>query len=233
MNNTPDPLKEPRFEDLLARLRGQSVPEPSADFTARTLARLQKPSPRFNGCRALRAAAAIALLLGAGLWMFRPAPVAKAPAPIDILMAAQRADGGWSADEQNLRPRYDTGVTALVLLALIHADPAALNGPQAPAIRAGVAHLIRQQSPDGFFGEDFSGAGFTQYLAGMALQAAARLPNADAAWETAATRAAPHLPSEFQMARLNGNLAHPEAFPSRWVDAGGPAARAAIQMLNR
>ena len=89
-------------------------------------------------------------------------------------MAAQRADGGWSADAQNLRPRYDTGVTALVLLALMHADPAALEGPQAPAIRAGMDHLLRQQGPDGRFGGDFSGTGFTHYLASMAVQAAAQ-----------------------------------------------------------
>ena len=100
MNPARDPLQDPQYADVLARLRGQTAPEPSADFTARTLARLhQKPAPRTAAAfRILRAAAALALLLGAGLWFARtPAPVAHAPAPVDILMAAQRSDGGWSA----------------------------------------------------------------------------------------------------------------------------------------
>ena len=233
MSPAPDPLKDPRFADILSRLHGQAAPEPSADFSARTLARLRKPAPRFGWSRALRAAAALALLLGAGLWIHRPAPVAISATPIDILMAAQRSDGSWSADAQNLRPRYDTGVTALVLLALIHSDPAALDGPQAAAIRSGMGHLLRQQGSDGRFDGDFSGAGFTQYLAGMALQAAARLPNADLAWRDASDRAALHLPPCIQMAKLNSSLAHPEAFPARWADAGGPVTVAALQLLNR
>ena len=235
MKPAPDPLKEPRFEDLLARLRGQVAPVPSADFGDRALARLrQQPAARGATLAIpLRVAAAIALLLGAGLWMLRPAKVVPCRTPIEILMSAQRADGGWSADAQNLRPRYDVGVTALVLLALMHADPAALDGPQAGAIRAGMAHLLRQQSPDGRFGGDFSGAGFTQYLAGMALQAAAKLSGADPTWQTAAAQTAPYLPSEIQMAKLNCHLSHPNAFPTRWADAGGPVTLAAIQMLAR
>jgi hypothetical protein len=235
MNNTPDPLKDPRFEEMLSRLRGQAVPEPSAGFCERTLAglRQQTAGRKVPLILPLRVAAAIALLLGAGVWMLHPAKVAPDPTPIDILMSAQRADGGWSADAQNLRPRYDTGVTALVLLALMHADPAALEGPQSGAIRAGMEHLLRQQSPDGRFGADFSGTGFTQYLAGMAIQAAAKLSGADPAWHAAALQVEPHLPSEIQMAKLNSGLAHPNAFPARWADAGGDVTLAAIQILGR
>ena len=86
---------------------------------------------------------------------------------------------------------------------------------------------------DGRFGEEFSGAGFTQYLAGMALQAAARLPGAETAWREAAARAERHLPTGSQMAKLNGSLAHPETFPERWADAGGPVTLAALEMLRR
>ena len=83
------------------------------------------------------------------------------------------------------------------------------------------------------FGGDFSGAGFTQYLAGMALQAAAKLPGADPAWRTAAAQTAPFVPSEIQMAQFNRHLARPNAFPARWADAGGAVTIAAIQMLQR
>ena len=169
MKNDPDPLQEPRFEKLLAELRAQPVPEPSADFTGRTLARARRSSPRRRSVWLYlpRIAAALALLGAAGLWLARgPAPVARAPAPVDILMAAQRDDGGWSADDQNRRARYDTSVTALALLALLKSGDAPLQGTQAAAIRAGVDHLLRQQQADGRFGGDFSGADFTQYLAG-------------------------------------------------------------------
>ena len=236
MKTLPDPLEDPRFQDVVSRLRAQAMPEPSADFADRTLARLHRiPARRWTlSGIAARAAAVLALLLGAGLWFVRaPVPVAKGPAPIDILMAAQRADGGWSADEQNLRSRYDVGVTALALLALMRAEGTPLAGPPSPAIRAGIAHLMRQQQADGRFGEDFSGAGFTQYLAGMALQAAARLPRAEAAWGEAAARAERHLPTGSQMAKLNGSLAHPETFPDRWADAGGPVTLVALEMLRR
>ena len=238
MKTSPDPLNDPRFEKLVARLRAQAAPEPSADFADRTLARLRRSSARrwtLAGIAA-RAAAVLALFLGAGMWFVRapaPLPIAKAPAPVDVLMAAQRADGGWSADERNLRSRYDVGVTALALLALMQSDAAPLEGPPSAAIRAGIAHLMRQQRADGRFGEDFSGAGFTQYLAGMALRAAARLPGAEAAWREAAARAERHLPTGNQMAKLNGSLAHPETFPDRWADAGGPVTLAALEMLRR
>ena len=236
MKNDPDPLQEPRFEKLVAELRAQPAPEPSAGFTERTLARARQAPPRpRTGWHALpRIAAALALLGAAGWWLARgPAPVARAPAPVDILMAAQRDDGGWSADDQNRRARYDTSVTALALLALLKSGDAPLQGTQAVAIRAGVDHLLRQQQADGRFGGDFSGADFTQYLAGMALQAAARLPGAEPAWIMAAARAAPHVPSGVQMAKLNQSLAHPEHFPPRWAEAGGPVTQAALQMLGR
>ena len=236
MKTTPDPLADPRFESLIARLRAQPAPEPSADFSARTLERIRRTSLRRWNLAGIagRAAAALALLLGAGLWWVRvPAPVAKAPTPIDVLMAAQRTDGGWAADERHLRSRYDVGVTSLALLALMRADDASREGPLSAAIHAGIAHLMSRQQADGQFGEDFSGSDFTQYLAGMALQAAARLPGAPSEWTAAAARAERHLPSGIQMAKLNGNLAHPETFPARWADAGGPVTLAAIEMLRR
>ena len=236
MKTSPDPLKDPRFEDVLLRLRAQEALEPSSDFADRTMDRIHRaPVRRWTLSRiAVRAAAALALLLGASLWWVRvPAPVAKTPAPIDILMAAQRADGGWAADERNLRSRYDVGVTALAVLALMRADSLPHDGPPSAAIRAGIAHLLRQQRADGRFGEDFSGEGFTQYLAGMALHAAAQLPGAEAGWMAAAERAERHFPSGIQMVKLNGSLAHPETFPARWADAGGPVTLAAIEMLRR
>ena len=236
MKTTPDPLQDPRFADVVARLRAQKAPEPSADFTERTLARARQPVARQLGWADVlwRAAAALVVLGGASFWWLRaPAPVAKAPSPVEILMAAQRADGGWSADERQLRARYDVSVTALAVLALMPSEMAPLGRPQAQAIRDGISYLIAQQGKDGNFGTDFSGADFTRYLAGMALQAAARLPDADPAWQVAAERARAHVPDSFQMAKLNAHLAQPDTFPARWADAGGPVAQTALSLLAR
>ncbi|MGD9612574.1 MAG: hypothetical protein AB7V22_06685 [Kiritimatiellia bacterium] len=236
MKTTPDPVRDPQFADVVARLRAQAAPEPSADFTERTLARARQASARRAGWAdvALRAAAALAVLCGAGVWWLRaPAPVAQAPSPVEILMAAQRTDGGWSADARQLRARYDVSVTALAVLALLPTEIAPLGGQQAAAVRDGLSYLIGQQGKDGKIGEDFSGSDFTHYLAGMALQAAARLPGADPAWQAAAARARHHLPDSFQMAKLNAHLAHPDSFPARWVDAGGPVAQTALTLLAR
>lgn len=237
MSPLPDPIQDPRFAEILSDLRNQPIPEPSADFSSRVMRRLgQKTAPRKSGLAfGWRAAAAVAILLAVvGLWVIPSAPriAQRPPTPVEILMAAQRSDGGWSADAQNPRSRYDIGVTALALLALIHADPAALEGPSAPTLRSGMAHLLRQQRADGRFGGDYPGAAFTDYLAGKALQAAARLSNADPAWAVAAGRAAPHSPSEIQMAKLNNSLAHPDAFPARWAEVGGIATQTAIRMLR-
>ena len=235
MNTNPDPLQDPRFADVVARLRAQAAPEPSSDFTERTLARARQPDARHLGWADVlwRAAAALVVLGGASLWWVRaPAPVAGAPSPVEILMAAQRADGGWSADDRQLRARYDVSVTALALLALMPAENP-IHGPQAKAIRSGISYLIAQQGNDGKIGADFSGADFTRYLAGMALQAAARLPDADPAWQAAAERARPHLPDSVQMAKLNAHLAHPDSFPARWADAGGTVAQTALALLAR
>lgn len=233
-----DPLHDPRFGALLHQLRAQTAPEPSTGFTDRVMDTRPRPartrwSPATIG---LRAAAAVALLMSISLiysTRYRCEVLPSRPLPVEILMATQRADGGWSADEHNLRPRYDVGVTALAVLALIHADSAAPNGRRWVAIHAGMDHLIRRQSPAGRFGPDFSGSDFTHYLAAKAVESAAQLPDADPSWAVAALRAKTHLPADIQMASLNQQLANPAAFPSRWADAGGPAAHAALQLLQR
>ena len=236
--STHDPVNDPRFADVVSRLRAQPAPESSADFTDRTMARLRRARAS-EGLSTFcwRAAAVLAVLLGASFWFVRPHPapssMVQEPSPVDVLLAAQRPDGGWSVDPGRPAHRYDVGVTSLALLALMSRDPAPLQGPGAEAIRAGINHLARRLGPDGRFADDSSSAGYNPYLAGMALQMASRLPGADPAWAAAATRARSHLPSHFQMAKLNASLAQPDSFPARWADAGGPVARTAIALLQR
>ncbi len=231
----PDPLQDPQFASLVERLKAQEEPRPSVDFTVRTMAARYRPrSLRTWGLPAI--AAGLALLLGAGRWIFHPGPLqlqAGASSPVAILMAAQGADGGWSADVRQSPSRYDVSLTALALLALMQQDAATDPGPEAAAIRAGLAHLLRQQRPDGRFGADFSGSAFTHYLATMCMISALDRVAADPDWAAAAARARPHLPPTSQMTRLNANLARPELFPERWADAGGPVAHAALAMLKR
>lgn len=235
MTTDPDPLRAPRFADLVARLRNQTASEPSADFTARTMAHLHRPAVRPHAWLPMLAGAAavLMLLVGASWWFSRPPPATRESTPLELLLAAQRADGSWSIDVRNMRPQYDVGVTALALLALMHGEPSPLEGPHAGAIRSGIAHLLSRQRNDGRFGENFSGSGFTQYLAGMAVKTAAQLPRADPDWQAAAIRAELALPARLQMAKLNRILAHPESFPARWADAGGPVTLAAVHLLGR
>ena len=233
-NSHSDPLNDPRFSKLITLMREQELPVGSADFSSRLQQRIRTASPRpvLFSFPFLRGVAALSLLMGVSVWMFRPVQVAQTPSPVEILLAAQRDDGAWSAGEPLLHSRYDTGVTALALMALIRSTPSVLNETQASSIRAGMEHLLRLQRPDGRFDAEETGIGFTQYLAGMALQAASQLPNADPKWRSAASLAASHCPSEIQMAKLNNCLSHPDSFPSRWAEAGGPVAQTAIQLLK-
>ena len=234
MKTNDDPLNDPRFSKLITLLREQEIPVGSADFSDRVQQRIRMLSPRpmLLAFPFLRGVAALVLLVGASVWMFQPVQMARSPSPVEILLAAQRDDGAWAAGAPSVHSRYDTGVTALALIALIRSAPAALNETQDSSIRAGMEHLLRLQRPDGRFDAEETGIGFTQYLAGMALQAASQLPNADPKWRSAASLAASHCPSEIQMAKLNNCLSHPDSFPSRWAEAGGPVAQTAIQLLK-
>lgn len=235
----PDPLRDSRFAALRACLEAQAAPEPSADFTDRVMARVQAASASrwTHSSVALRTAAALVFLLS--LYVFHTArqrqiAAPPSPSPVEILMAAQRGDGGWSADTTQMRPRYDIGVTALAVLALIQSDTHPLDdGPREAAIRSGLDHLLRHQTPDGRWGPDFSGWAFTHYLVAKAMEFGAALPGADPAWRAAAHRAKTHLPSATQMATLNHHLANPAAFPTRWAEAGGAATHTALQLLQR
>ncbi|NLB66450.1 MAG: hypothetical protein GX803_08275 [Lentisphaerae bacterium] len=184
---------------------------------------------------AFRVAVAATLIFSLVIFHIQHQEVARqaAPTPLDVLMAAQRGDGGWAVSGEQPRPQYDVAVTALAVLALIQSGPAPLDEPLAPALRAGVDFLIRTQNRDGQFGPAFSGLKFTQYLAAKALGAAADLPDADPAWQTAALRARERMPAEHQMVALNRQLAQPQSFPGNWADAGGPAVQAALELLKR
>ena len=236
MKTNSDPLNDPRFSKLVSLLREQEMSVVSKDFTDRVRQRIRTPSrPHLTiTFPFLRGVAGLALLLGASVWMYRPVKMVESPpSPVEILMAAQREDGAWSAGTPSVHSRYDTGVTALALIALIRSTASSLDDTQASSIRAGMEYLLRLQRPDGCFDTDEPGIRFTQYLAGMALEAALQLPDADPKWRSAASLAASHFPSEFQVAKLNNCLSKPDTFPARWAEAGGPVAQTAIQILKK
>jgi hypothetical protein len=233
MKTPDDPLNDPQFADVLARLREQAAPEASADFARLVLDGIRRPAPP-RRAPPWAIAAALALLFGAGAVFVRaPSRRGVASNHVSILMAAQRSDGSWGADATGTPHRNDVGVTALALLALMHAEPSPLESPQAAALRAGLDHLLDMQQADGRFGTPPGGLGHLEYLAGNALRSAAALPGADPAWREAAARAEPHLPPAREMARLNRALSRPDEFPDRWMEAGGPSARAAVEALSR
>jgi len=234
MHPDSDPLHNPRFESLLSQLRGLPTPSPSPDFMNGVMARLHPPqihSRKRSVQIWISTAAVIIFLFTASSWIINIRE--SFPSPKALIMAAQRPDGSWPAATEGIHSRYDTSVTALALLALMREDSTGFEGPKFVAIQAGINHLIRQQNPAGQFDAHSSGIQFTPYLAGMALQMAAQLPHAQMEWGIAAAQITPYLPSAAQMAKLNRFLAHSDSFPSCWVDAGGPVALAAIQLLEQ
>ena len=237
MKKSDDPLQDPRFEGILSRLRHLPEPRATAGFDERVLAAVRRSrESRGSHMRVWRrVAAALVLFLGIGFWWLpeKQEQAERTPSPVEILMAAQRTDGRWTAEAGDQPSRYDTGVTALVLLALLHSEGTVPEGPRVAVIQAGMTHLLRQQNPDGRFGPDYSGARFTHYLATKAVESAIRQVGADSAWESARARAQRHLPAEYQMAQLNQHLAQPESFPARWAEVAGPSATLAIQLLKR
>ena len=231
-----DPLKDLCFESTLKRLRELESPSPKDGFSDAVLEQInRKPAHRsihFSFYKKAVAAVAVGVLV-AGIWWTNHQVENTEQTPLQILMASQGADGRWSPGGRTEHERYDTGVTALVLVALLQADEANENNVHQEAIDAGMAHLLRQQAENGSFRDSSSRTPYTQYLAGMALQLAVQKPNAPEEWHAAAEQAGDHLPPVTQMVRLNQQLAHPESFPPRWAEAGGTAAMAAIQLLQQ
>lgn len=233
------------FDDVVQALR--AVPQPASPnpaWTNRTVAmaisagRSDATMRRYRFVHILEAAAAIALLVSALYLYFAPGSgnsasvnyastlrAARSPAmpqtPLQVLLSAQRPDGAFSSE------RDSTGVTALAVLALLYNgldDDASMS-----AAVAGLDHLVAAQRDDGSFGGEGPLAAYNGYLAVKALQAAARMPDANPDWATAAARAMPHFPAPAQVAALNRHLAHPELSSPTWQDDAVPAALALLR----
>ena len=238
MKPETDPMHDPQFADLVEALRNLPERETPPGTAGRIADNVICNYKRRKEIRRvmLSAAASLAVVAGTWGWLGRSGQAetsrVPSPTPVEILMAAQRSDGGWAAGE-NVGSRYDLGVTSLALLALLQADMVAGDGALARAIHTGVEHMLAMQAADGRFGGPTSGMDYTHYLAAKALEAASRRPDAPTEWAGAYRRAAEHLPAEGQMAGLNRMLANPETLPERWAFAGGPVARTALETLRR
>jgi len=230
-----DPLQDPRFSSLLQQMRESAPPAISDGFSDSVMAQIQHKSKRKRVRFAIvrKAAVAAIFLLAIGLCIQNFDHNKAQPSPVQILMTYQGVNGGWSSGVEKLHSRYDTGVTALALLALMRVEAGSHEEEHRMSIHAGMTHLLEQQNPAGYFEDSSSRMPFTSYLAGMALQLAVQQSDAPSEWHTAARQVAPYLPSSVQMATLNQQLSHPDTFPARWAEVGGPAAIAAIQALQQ
>lgn len=88
---------------------------------------------------------------------------------LEWLVSSQAADGSWDTATWGAKSEYTAGITALSLLALMKADPAALEGPQAATIRRGIDYLLAQQGPQGRIGPDCSGMMYNHGIGTLAL----------------------------------------------------------------
>jgi len=149
----------------------------------------------------LARAAAVAAVAGAAAWGLRamrraPAEAGSPSAPaarrasIEWLCRAQRADGGWDAADR----RFEVGVSAAALMALLNEERPAADAELASAVRRGAAYLQGRQDERGLFGPDFFGGTYNQGLATLALLEAAEALG-EASWQAAAARGARHLAS--------------------------------------
>ncbi len=236
MKPPADPLNHPPFAHLCQQLRCLPAPEPSAQFTQNIMSHLASQETVRHSIlgQIAKVAAALALLLAVYLIHYprKEYAVSVDQSPIEILMAAQRTDGAWSAAVDNQPSRYDTGVTALAVLALIHSDSNPLESSGAIAIRSGIWHLLRTQDEQGVFASTVGSVPYNHYLATKAIETAAGLPGADPDWRWAARRAQKHLPPPEHLANLNRHLANPSTFPPRWAMAAGPSAQLALHLLR-
>jgi len=235
MKTDPNPLQDPRFIAVLNRLK-EIPPPPSSDgFSDAVMNRIHQKADRSRTVFTFlkKTAVAVVLLSAVGIWMAEHRSEISEQSPMQSLMSYQNQDGSWSAHREGSSSRYDTDVTALAVLALIRAEPAMTDAAVKRAITAGIENLLRQQSVNGAFVDSSPRVAFTSYLAGMAIQLAGTQPYAPFKWQQAALRTGPHLPRAVQITRLNQELAHPGTFPARWAEAGGPAAVAALQVLQQ
>jgi len=235
MKPEPDPLQDPRFTAVLKQLKEALPPSTSDRFSDTVMNRIHRKAERSRTVFALlrKTAAVVILLSVVGIWLEKYRSENTEQTPIQVLMTYQNLDGSWSSHGEKSQSRYDTDVTALAVLALIRAEPGINDAVTKQAISAGIEHLLRQQRANGSFVDSSPRVAFTSYLAGMAIQLAGRQADAPSGWQQAALQAVPHLPRANQMTKLNQKLAHPGTFPARWAEAGGPAALAALQVLQQ
>lgn len=93
------------------------------------------------------------------------------------------------------RPQFDVGVTGLALLCFVRSGHGPIDGPYAPAVRAGLRYLVDVQSPDGNFDvADTVNYTYSHFIATLAMVEAFALTR-DESYGASAAKALRHTSS--------------------------------------
>ncbi len=157
-------------QDIIDRLKSQPPMVVSHDLAPEILAKVRATSsaepqwvkvPRW--VMPLAAAAIITLLLG-GLWLMQVRRTDPQRQAVAWLRQTQEPDGSWSAAKWGGNQRFEVALTGLSLMSLL--DGASGSNP---ASEKAISYLIKQQKPDGHFGDLFSCTPYNQGIATLAL----------------------------------------------------------------
>jgi len=163
------------LQSVVARLKGVPTARVSRDLAPDILARIHREGTRRRRTAfALAAAATVALLFGAGLWLggsgggqrrelAKDAPVDPSRKAVAWLCATQEPDGSWSTARWGGDRHFEPALTALSLMTLLGDSDSSATTDKA------VAWLLDRQQPDGTFGDPFSGSPYNQGIVTLAL----------------------------------------------------------------
>lgn len=242
MKNHDPELKE--FAPLIAELKEMPVHQVSPDFERRLMAcvRQQPTRPNEHFLQRhflLKMAAAILLFLGVSYSFLHmggnPAfdfALNETAQEVAYILNAQRTDGSWSSAASGQDTKYDEGITALAILALLSDGQQSVHSP---AIQNALAYLGKAFGNTPLQTAKHPSTIFNHYLAAAAFQRAAEQSGGNLLWQSLSTQLTMHISkdsrSEAVVRYIKHHIAHPHDLNPRYLEIGGPVYETALALL--